>query len=274
MTDAENWAEAFAGSGMQAYEDLMVRRMFEPWAQRLVEQVEVAVGEVVVDIACGPGTVARFAAVQVGEGGAVIGCDLNEAMLSIAQVKPPVAGGPIEYRRCPADSLAIDDDAGDVVVCQQGLQFFPDRAAALREMRRVARSGARLGVSVWAAIDRCPPAAALGAAIEEVLGTEAAAAFRSGPWGFTDPDALAREITAAGFTDVDVRTDTLPIVYEGGAKQLLATLAAAPVGQEVAGLEPKRRTALVDALTRATAPFTEDGEIRSMMAANTGLARA
>jgi ubiquinone/menaquinone biosynthesis C-methylase UbiE len=73
-------------------------------------------------------------------------------MLAVASARPHAPGwAAIEYLQCPASAIAADDDSFDVVLCQHGLQFFPDRAAAVAEMRRVTRPGGTAVMSTWAA---------------------------------------------------------------------------------------------------------------------------
>lgn len=153
------WQGAFdAEAGMRHYDAVLVPRMLEPWAELLLTEFEMRAGDAVLDVACGPGTVIRLAAQHVGATGRVVGCDISAAMLTIAQEKPVADGAaPIEYVECSADALTLPDAAFDVVTCQQGLQFFPDRAAAMNEMRRVARADARIAVACWSAIDDSPP---------------------------------------------------------------------------------------------------------------------
>src|SRR5436189_6072016 len=91
------WATSFASaeiSAMQIYEDVLVPRLFTPWARLLLDRLDLQAGEAVLDVACGPGSVARPAAIAVGRGGRVTGVDLSPAMLAIAQPKPflPDAG--------------------------------------------------------------------------------------------------------------------------------------------------------------------------------------
>jgi len=103
----------------------------------------------VLDVACGTGVVTRAAAERVASGGRVAGIDLNPGMIAVARSLPPTAGAAIEWHEASALALPFADSGFDVVLCQQGLQFFPDKALALREMRRVLRPGGRLALSVW-----------------------------------------------------------------------------------------------------------------------------
>jgi SAM-dependent methyltransferase len=224
----------------------------------------VSAGAGVLDVACGPGTVARRVAQRVGLSGRVMACDLSPAMLEVAAAKPVLAGAaPISYRQCPADGLDVPDGVFDIALCQQGLQFFPDRLGALAELRRSLKPGGRAGVAVWCAIEECPFWDGLASAVGEVLGKEAEIGFRSGPWGLPEADELTRLFDAAGFDDVAVTRSVLPVVFEGGPAQLAATLAAASVGPQVAALDAEGSAALLAAAEAALAPLVHNGELHS-----------
>jgi ubiquinone/menaquinone biosynthesis C-methylase UbiE len=128
-------------------------------------------GERALDVACGTGSVARHVAPLVGAAGQVVGLDISPAMLAVARALPASAGAPIAWQEGNAIRLDLPDDAFELVLCQQGLQFFPDRAAALREMRRVLTAGGRVAISVWQALQRHPVYAALFHATARHLGT-------------------------------------------------------------------------------------------------------
>ena len=164
--------------------------------------------------------------------------------------------------------MDVSDAAFDVVLCQQGLQFFPDRHAALAEMRRAMKPAGRLGVNVWCGIEQCPPFEALSIALGIVLGPDTQLAYRSGPWGLSGRGELTRLFEGAGFTNVRVERRTLPIVFEGGPAQLVATLPTASVAPQVAALEKKGRDDLLAATTKTLASLLHDGAVRSEMAAH------
>ncbi len=220
------WAESFERadlSAMQIYEDVLVPRLFTPWARLLLDGLDLQPGEEVLDVACGPGSVTRLAAIQVGRRGRVIGVDLSPAMLAIARAKPVVPGAaPIDYHEAPADRLPVADADFDVAVCQQGLQFFSNRAAALAEMRRALRAAGRVGIAVWAGIEQAPPLAALEDAIREVVGDELADRYRGGPWGMPDADELQKLLEESGFDDVRVTQHALPLNFESATQEQLA----------------------------------------------------
>jgi SAM-dependent methyltransferase len=258
---------------MTAYDEILVPRVFDPWAEVLLDEVGITAGLDVLDVACGPGTVARRVAPRVGPSGRVTGCDLSPAMLEVAAAKPALDGAaPITYRQCPADALDVPDGAYDIVLCQQGLQFFPDRLGALAEMRRALKPGGRAGVAVWCAIEECPFWDALASAVGDILGKEAEIGFRSGPWGLPEADELARLFDVADFDDVAVNRRARPVVFEGGPAQLLATLSAASVGPQIAALDADGRAALMATAEAALAPFVQNGELHSEAATHIVLA--
>lgn len=273
-----DWSASFGAatsSDLSFYDDILVPRLFEPWAQLLLDQLEPQTGQAVLDVACGPGSLTRHVAQRVGSMGRVTGCDLSPAMLEIARSKAPFDNSaPIDYVECPADSLGLPDGVFDLVTCQQGVQFFPDRPAALAEMRRVLRPGGRLGIAVWCVIEDCPPFAALATALGRVLGADTEAAYRSGPWGFTDAASLVRLVEEGGFTNVRVRRFELPIVFEGGPSQLLLTLRAAPVTKTLSQFSESDQRALAGALEEASRPFNSDGTLRSRAASHIVIAEA
>ena len=166
MTDATRF-QFNNPSVPKAYNEFFVPRLFEPWAKVLLEGADLRRGESVLDVATGPGTVARLAAVRLGAEGRVVATDIAQPMLDIAKAKAPPGGAPIEYLNSPAAPLPAAAGAFDAVLCQQGLQFFPDRPAALREMRRVLKPGGRAAIAVWAELERNQIFASFHAALRD-----------------------------------------------------------------------------------------------------------
>lgn len=110
----------------------MVPIIFAPYAALLLAQAQARAGERVLDVACGTGIVTRLVTERVGVNGMVAGLDGSPAMLAVARRE--AAGRPITWRETDATALPFADGSFDFVLCQQGMQFFPDRAGALREM--------------------------------------------------------------------------------------------------------------------------------------------
>ena len=115
----------------EMYEHWLVGPLFRPFAEVTIDELAPARGDAILDIACGTGIVARVAQERLGGRGHIVGVDVSPGMLGVARAAAP----DIDWREGNAGSLPLrDGEEFQVVVCQQGLQFFPDRPAALAEM--------------------------------------------------------------------------------------------------------------------------------------------
>jgi SAM-dependent methyltransferase len=143
--------ETFTISPEQAelYETKFVPAIFADWAPHLVAAAGVSPGQRVLDVACGTGVAARAAA---DVGATVVGLDLNEAMLAVARRLRP----DVEWRQGDAAELPFADNSFDTVLCQSALMFFPDPAAALREMARVSTPEGTVAVQVYSSLNAQP----------------------------------------------------------------------------------------------------------------------
>jgi SAM-dependent methyltransferase len=241
-----------AGSAPENYERYLVPAIFGPFAADLVESAAMRPGERVLDVACGPGVVARRAAEAVGAEGRVVGLDLNAGMLAVARALPPAAGAPVEWQEGDATALPLADGAFDVALCQQGLQFFPDRPAALREMRRVLNRAGRVALSTWRGIGHSPGFAALAAALARHV--PAAVATIRGLFALGDADELRALVIGAGFRDVAIRplarTPRFPSAEEFVRRYVAGSPLAEPVGQA----DDAARAAVLRDVATALAP--------------------
>lgn len=123
-------------------------RFMAPFVDALVKTC-VRRGGTVLDVACGTGFATRAAAVAAGPGTRIEGADINPAMIKHAAIVAQQAKLAIRWCETSALDLPYSQGDFDVVICQQGIQFFPDPAQAIREMVRVTRPGGRLGLTAW-----------------------------------------------------------------------------------------------------------------------------
>jgi len=222
----------------ELYERYPARYFLGPWAPLLVDAACLKVGEHVLDVACGTGVVTRIAAQRVGPAGRVVGIDLNPGMIAVARSLPAPSGAPVEWLERSALDLRLPDAGFDAVLCQQGLQFFPDKLVALREMRRVLDHGGRLTLSVWTGIG--PYHDAVGDVLARFVGNAAATKFCSSRQVPTT-DELYRLATDAGFSDVEVHVSRLDIHLPRLDQFVLDHLKGTPVAPMIAAASPEVR---------------------------------
>jgi ubiquinone/menaquinone biosynthesis C-methylase UbiE len=258
----------------RVYNEVLVPRLFKPWALRLLDDCGLHHGAFLLDVATGPGTVARVAARRIESGGRVVATDISRSMLDVARlIELPPEAAPITYVESPATPLAVESSTFDFAICQQGLQFFPDRLAALREMRRVLKPGGRLAIAVWSRIEDNAIYAALHAALRESVPLDLADRLLA-PFSWPDAEAIRDAIEAAGLHELRIRKATLPLVFEGGIAQAVRALSASPLGPSLATLPEPRREALSAAVRRCLNTLLRDGSVSADMTAHLAVARA
>jgi ubiquinone/menaquinone biosynthesis C-methylase UbiE len=190
----------YGGSAPERYEKCFVPPISAPLAADLIEKARLAPGQRVLDVACGTGVVTRLAAQEVRPGGAVSGLDLNPGMLDVARGETP-PGVSIDWYEASAEAMPLPDQAFDVVLCQMGLQFVPNKAAAVREMWRVLAKGGRLVINLPGPL---PDMLAVVADALARHGHPDVAPFVHRIFSLHDPDELRELATGAGFQQVDV----------------------------------------------------------------------
>jgi ubiquinone/menaquinone biosynthesis C-methylase UbiE len=247
----ERWQ--LEGDEPRRYEQFTVPRLFRPLAERFLEHLGFRTGERVLDVACGTGIVARLAAAAVGARGSVAGVDLNEGMLAVAREQAPA----VDWRQGDVEALPVADGAFDLVACQQGLQFFGHRAAALAEMRRALAPGGRLALSVMRPIAHNAGWGALAAALARHVGPEAGAMMRA-PFPDWDAAELRELVTSAGFDDVRVVIAVEGARYPSPAELVRWEAEASPLAGPLSAVSPETRAALVADVAAAIADRVDD----------------
>jgi ubiquinone/menaquinone biosynthesis C-methylase UbiE len=245
------------GNAAETYERALVPAVFAPWAPHVVALADPLTGERVLDIACGTGLIARLAAERVGRTGNVTGLDLNPGMLSFAAsiTSPdPATSAPITWREASATNMPLPDAAFDVVYCQLGLQFFPDRPAAMREMYRVLVPGGRLGLMVWQGIQYSPGFGALAAALARHVSTEAAGIMRA-PFGLAEAEQLRALVAAEGFRDIAIQSVADTVRFPSISRFVQDYVRGSPLSGHVAKVSDDARAALVSEVGDELTPF-------------------
>lgn len=250
------------------YEMNLVEPLFKPFAEATLEQLAPARGESVLDIACGTGIVARLARPRVGDGARVVGVDLSPDMVAVARRIEPS----IDFRQGDAAELSLaPGETFDVVVCQQGLQFVPDRAAAARCLARALAPRGRAAVSTWRPLDETPLFRDLHRVAERHLGPVVDRRH-----GFGDAGALEALLRDAGMADVGVTTLTRTVRFADAAT-FIRMNAMALIGMSgVAKDAEEERARLAEAIAAdcmsATVPYAEGAGLAFPLSTNLAIA--
>jgi ubiquinone/menaquinone biosynthesis C-methylase UbiE len=182
------------------FERTLVPAVFDRYARDLVERARpIGPSDRILDLGCGTGIVARVLRERLGAAASVVGVDASAPMIEKARSVAP----DVDFREGNAMALPFDDGSFDLVLCQEMLQFVPDRPVALREVRRVLTPGGRFIASTWRPRSEQPFHDALGRVAERHLGKS-----NDARWSL-DGAELARLLTATGFTSVRVDTVSL-----------------------------------------------------------------
>lgn len=195
----------FAGSIPATYERLMVPMLFEPYAADVAERARRFAPRNILETAAGTGVVTAELHRALPEA-QIIATDLNPAMLEIASQR--LRSEKIRYQAVDAQYLPFDDQCFDLVVCQFGIMFYPDKVDANREAFRVLRAGGRYLLVIWDSVDRNPASKALNDAIAAEFPADPPAFFARVPHGYADLEIVTADLLAAGFDDLEFETIT------------------------------------------------------------------
>ena len=230
----------------EAYEQELVGPLFRPWVDELLDDVELRPGDNVLDIACGTGIVARVAKDRLMGMGRVVGVDVNPQMIAVARRLAPA----IDWREGNAGGLPLaQGEEFDVLVCQQGFQFFPDRAAAVQEMRRALAPGGRVGISAWRSDDEFPVLRRLREITEQHVGP-----IHDRRHGLGDPAPIESVLREAGFRDVRSRRVSRTIRFADGAVFVrLNAMAMVSMSAASGAMDEEARVNAVAAISRDSA---------------------
>ena len=267
-SDSGDRSSAFASESVpDEYERHLVPSVFAPWAEVLLDAVVVAPGTQVLDIASGTGALARAAGRRAGSDGHVVASDVSGPMLArAAAVGAPDGAAPIEYLEASADALPFEDGRFDVVLCQQGLQFFPQREAAVGEIRRVLRPGGVAGIAVWATGHPLEPFGVYGEKLA-ALGAQAPfpRAFESDTFTMS-VETVRSLLDEAGFSPVDADVVELEVSWPDTASVVAGALGT-PFGPLVHALSPDLRQRFEAELVERFAPEELGAPVRRRTAA-------
>jgi SAM-dependent methyltransferase len=247
--------------GPQVYELCWVRAQMGRCAEELVAASGVSPGDRVLDVACGTGVVARTAATRSGTAANVTGTDVNSGMLKAAAQFAAEAGlADITWLECDAAAMPLPDASFDVVLCQQGLQFMPDKAGAMAEMARVMKPDGRLALSVWKT--RAPIGAAFATVLDRHFG-----AGTTAPWeliySLGDRNYLHDLAKGAGLRQAHITFDVKFARHPEPEAFITGAIAGSPIAETMADLPEAVHTRLINEIVDELADYHDDDGLAS-----------
>lgn len=260
------------------YHNRAVPILFDPWGRRLLENVPVSPGQAVLDVACGSGAVTRLVAAHVGEKGSVTGLDLNPGMIQTAKEVFKDVRLPVEFHVGDATEMPFEDARFDAVVCQQGVQFIPDKARAVQEMHRVLKPEGRAGFTQWLGIDHIPGYRVLCDALDRHVDPKAGDVMRT-PFQPETRDNLRRIAEEAGFREVQHEVQVGSVRYPSADEFTQLSIDGVPPGPKghlkamYEGVDATRRQALFEEVRKGLASYTDDQGVVFPMTAHLVVAR-
>lgn len=244
-----------AGNAASLYEAQKVPAIFAPLAEATLDVLRPRSDEALLDVACGTGIFARLARRRLGPGPRVVGADLNEGMIAIARDLSDEDARSCDWHVADVTGLPFPDRTFSLVVCQQGIQFFPDEVAALREMRRVTVQGGRVALSVWAGASPffTVLAAALSRHVSDEIGTRSLA-----PFAYDGSQRLPKVMSEVGLMEVSSELLTVDRVIPDAAAAIPREILANPVGATVERFGPEVMERIVADTLDSLSEFRRD----------------
>ncbi len=242
----------FAGAMPGLYEEFLVPMIFAPYAVDLARRLASLPLKHVLEIAAGTGVVTRLLAATLPASVAIVATDLNQPMLDLAASIGTTR--PVEWRQADALQLPFADGSFDAVVCQFGVMFFPDKAKAFAEARRVLRSGGAFIFNVWDRIENNEFADVVTQALATVFPADPPRFLMRTPHGYHDTATIRRDLAGGGFS-APAAIDTVAARSHAVSARIpaVAYCQGTPVRSEIEARDATRLAAATDAAAEALA---------------------
>lgn len=197
---------AFAGSIPALYDQYLGPLLFQPYAEELARRAAALDPQRILETAAGTGIV-TLALHEACPDAEIVATDLNQGMLDVAAAR--IQSGKVVFMSADAQQLPFDGDGFDLLVCQFGIMFMPDKVRANAEAHRVLRPEGRYLLAIWDTLDKSPLIHASASAVAELFPEGTADFMRRAPFSYSDPALIEHDLMAAGFRDIEFQTVTL-----------------------------------------------------------------
>lgn len=242
----------FTGSIPEIYDTLLVPLIFETYAADLARRLAGKPLHRVLEIAAGTGVATRAMARALPPDVSIVATDLNPQMIDRARAVGTARN--VEWRPADAMNLPFADGSFDVVVCQFGAMFFPDKQQAFSEARRVLRAGGSLLFNVWDRIEENEFADVVTASLQTLFPEDPPRFMRRTPHGYFDTGAIRSDLAGAGFTAIaDIATIAARSRAHSPRVPAIAYCQGTPLQNEITARGPSRLGEATDMAAEAIA---------------------
>ena len=263
----------FAGSIPENYDRYMVPLIFESYARDMAVRAAALSPKAVLETAAGSGVVTRALAPKLSPDARYVVTDLNQPMLDYAATRQK-HDDRITWRQADAQALPFEDAAFDLVCCQFGAMFFPDRPSAYREARRVLKPGGCFLFNAWDRIEENVFADDVTNALAVLFPNDPPRFLARTPHGYHDTALIRSDLAKAGFTDVVIETRAAQSRAASPRHPALAYCQGTPLRNEIEARGSDRLEAATEQAATAIASRHGSGEVSAKIQAHVILARA
>ena len=255
----------FAGSIPALYDRCLGPLLFEPYAEEMARRAAALAPSDILETAAGTGIVTEALARALPEA-RIVATDLNQAMLDVAAAR--ISSPKVAFQAADAQALPFEDESFDLVVCQFGAMFFPDRLLAYREARRVLRPGGRFLFNVWDRLEENPASDAVARTVAGLFPDDPPDFLRRVPFSYFDKAKVERDLREAGFATVEA--DTVRLAHGPSTVREAATglCQGSPLRSEIEERGAGRLNEATEAAENALSSLSRDGRVDARMSAH------
>ena len=265
--------KVFAGSIPENYDRYMVPLIFEPYAADIARRATSLVPSTVLETAAGSGVVTRALAPKLPPGASYIVTDLNQPMVNYAASRQP-PDTRIKWRQADALALPFENATFDLVCCQFGVMFFPDRSSGYREAKRVLKSGGCFLFNVWDRIEENVFADDVTNALAKVFPNDPPRFLARTPHGYHDTGLIRSELEKAGFSRVEVETRAEQSRASSPRHPAIAYCQGTPLRNEIEARDAEKLEAATDYAASVITNKHGSGEVAAKIQAHVIMAIA
>ena len=255
----------FSGSVPANYERYMVPLLFRPYAERLAGLAQAFGATDILETAAGTGVVTAALAEALPDA-RITATDLNQAMLDVAATR--IASSNVLFRQADALDLPFNDDSFDLMVCQFGVMFFPDKVQGNREARRVLRDGGRYLIAIWDRIERQGLSNLAFESTSQLFPDNPPMFMKRGPFSYYDTARIVKDLRDAGFDDIELETVELVSRSPSAEDAARGLVYGSPMGVELADYGAGALDSVFDLLSQSARQYEGPRGFRAPMVAH------